>query len=294
MERENFSTWILAARPKTLVASVCPVVIATAMAYAVHAHHWLSALAALLGAVLIQIGTNFANDYFDFKKGADTPHRLGPVRVTQAGLVSPDAMMRATTSVFGLASLIGLYLIWRGGWPVVAIGIASVLAGVWYTGGPRPMGYLGLGDIFVFIFFGPVALIGAYYVQALEITTPVMLASLAPGFLITAILVVNNLRDIDEDRQTGKKTLAVRLGRSFTRGEYLSLVGLAALTPIFLYLRSGEHPASLLAVLVIIAAIPAFKTIFTKTDGPSLNRLLAQTGGLLTIYSVLFSVGWLL
>src|SRR5713226_977713 len=294
MAQQKLSTWILAARPKTLVASVCPVIIATAMAHSSQAHHWPSALAALLGAVLIQIGTNFTNDYFDFQKGADTPRRLGPVRVTQAGLISPQEMKRATVLVFGLASVIGLYLIRRGGWPVVIIGTASILAGILYTGGPYPLGYLGLGDLFVFIFFGPVALAGTYYVQALDITTPVVIASFAPGFLITGILVVNNLRDIDEDRQTGKKTLAVRLGRSFTRGEYFSVIGLASLIPVLLYIRSGKHFASLIAVLVIVAAIPAFKTAFTKTDGPSLNRLLAQTGGLLTIYSVLFSLGWLL
>lgn len=294
MAQEKLSAWILAARPKTLVASACPVIIATAMAYESQVHHWPSALAALLGAVLIQIGTNFANDYFDFQKGADTPLRLGPIRVTQAGLISPERMKGATVMVFGLASLIGLYLIWRGGWPVFIIGMASILAGILYTGGPHPLGYLGLGDLFVFIFFGPVALIGGYYVQALTITTPVVIASLAPGFLITAILVVNNLRDIDEDRYTGKKTLAVRLGKDFTRAEYLSLIGLASLIPVLLYVRSGEHPASLLAVLVIVTALPAFKISFTKSDGPSLNRLLAQTGGLLAIYSVLFSIGWLL
>jgi 1,4-dihydroxy-2-naphthoate polyprenyltransferase len=294
MARWQLSTWILAARPKTLVASICPVVIATAMAYGSQVHHWPSALAALLGAVLIQIGTNFANDYSDFQKGADTPRRLGPLRVTQAGLISAEEMKRATALVFGLASLIGLCLIWRAGWPMLIIGIASILAGVLYTGGPYPLGYLGLGDLFVFIFFGPVALVGAYYVQALAITSPVVIASFAPGFLITAILVVNNLRDIDEDRQTGKKTLAVRLGRGFTLGEYFFVIGLASLIPILLYIRSGEHPASLLSVLVIVAAVPAFKTALTKTDGPSLNRLLGQTGELLTVYSVLFSLGWLL
>ena len=233
------AVWILAARPKTLWASISPVVIGIAMAFGDGGFHAPAALVALACSVLIQVATNFANDLFDYQKGADTEARQGPMRVTQAGLVTPGMMKRGILVVLTLTLLGGLYLIWRGGWPAALIGVLSVTAGLLYTGGPRPLGYLGLGDLFVLIFFGPVAVAGTYYVQALTVNATVIVAGLAPGLLSVAILAVNNLRDADEDRRTGKRTLAVRFGPGFTRAEYIIAVVVACILPLVLYLDSG-------------------------------------------------------
>lgn len=294
MARLKLSVWVLAARPKTLWAAVAPVLIGTAMAFGDRAGHWPSALAALVGAVSIQIGTNFANDYFDFKKGADQHERLGPTRMTQAGLIKPYAMRTATIFAFSLALLVGIYLVWRGGWPIAIIGLLSILLGIMYTGGPYPLGYHGLGEVFVLIFFGPVAVGGTYYVQALDINSIVLLAGLPPGLFSVAILAVNNLRDIKSDELAGKKTLAVLFGRTFARMEYLLAITIATLLPVFFCLTTHRHFFSLLTLLVLLAAAPAFKTLLGKTDGPALNNVLAATGMLLLLYSVIFSVGWLL
>jgi len=284
----------MAARPKTLWAAIAPVIIGTAMAYGDGGWHWPSALAALFSAVLIQIGTNFANDYSDFKKGTDTGERLGPVRVTQAGLVKPSAMKRTTAIVFSLAIIAGAYLVWRGGWPIVVIGVLSILFGILYTAGPYPLGYNGLGEIFVLIFFGPVAVGGTYYVQTLSIDATVLLAGLSPGLFSVAILTVNNLRDIDGDARAGKRTSAVRFGAGFARYEYLACVAVACVLPFFLFINSGDHVYSLAALLVVPAAIPTFKIVLAKSDGPALNEALAATGRLLLLFSVLFSCGWVL
>ena len=287
------AVWFLAARPKTLWASVAPVVVGTAMAVDDGGFHAPSALAALACAVLIQVATNFANDIFDFEKGADTESRQGPLRVTQAGLVTPGMMKRGIAAVLTLTLLGGLYLVWRGGWPAALIGIFSVAAGLLYTGGPRPLGYMGLGDLFVLVFFGPVAVAGTYYVQALSVNATVIAAGLAPGLLSVAILAVNNLRDADEDRRTGKRTLAVRFGCGFARREYVAAVVAACLTPLALYLASGQRPWSVAATAVAAAALPAFRRIFVF-EGPSLNPVLADTAKLLLLYSAVFSVGWVL
>lgn len=294
MSESKLRIWILAARPKTLWAAIAPVLIGTALAFEAIAGHWPSALAALVGAVLIQIGTNFANDYFDFKKGADQHQRLGPTRMTQAGLIKPRSMKTAAAITFSLALLVGVYLVWRGGWPIAVIGLLSILFGIMYTGGPYPLGYHGLGEIFVLIFFGPVAVGGTYYVQALDIDAIVLLAGLSPGLFSVAILTVNNLRDIKADSLAGKKTLAVRFGRTFVRIQYLLSLVVASLLPVFFYLVTYQHFYSLLTALVLLAAVPALKTVFVKTDGPALNNVLAATGKLLLLYSVIFSVGWLL
>ncbi len=291
----TLKTWILAARPKTLAAGMAPVIMGGAMARVDHAFHAPALLCALLGALLIQVGTNFANDYFDFVKGTDTEERVGPLRATQAGLVSPRTMLAATVIVFALALLPGGYLIHRGGMPILIIGLVSIACGVLYTGGPFPLGYLGLGDLFVLVFFGPVAVAGTYYVQARMVTQDAVIAGIAAGLWSTAILTVNNLRDMEGDRRSGKRTLAVRFGRTFARVEYLACVLLAGIAiPLYLGLYPGTHPGALLAALSVPAAIPALRAVFSSTDGEQLNNTLAATGKLLLLYAVLFSAGWLL
>lgn len=292
----NFQTWILAVRPKTLWAAFAPVLIGVAMAQADGVMHAPSALAALLGAFLIQIGTNFANDYGDFKKGVDAQNRQGPLRVTQAGLVTPRAMLRATVLVFFLAALVSAYLVWRAGWPIVIIAVLSIGSGVLYTVGPRPFGYVGLGDLFVLIFFGPVAVGGTYYVQALGCPPAVLLAGLAPGLLAVAILVVNNLRDVEGDARAGKRTLAVRFGETFARVEYaLCVVGATVLVPVALVLcQGGRHRLVLVATLALpLMAVP-LKTVLITGTGATLNPALGGTARGLLIYSVLFALGWVL
>lgn len=286
--------WFLAARPKTLWAAVSPVIIGCALAYADNGWHWLSALASLFGAVMIQIGTNFANDYADFKKGTDAEERLGPVRVTQAGLVKPEVMKKATAFVFGLAVLAGFYLVWRGGWPVVVIGLLSILFGILYTSGPYPLGYNGLGEIFVLIFFGPVAVGGTYYVQTFQINTTVLLLGLSPGLFSIAILTVNNLRDIKGDKKAGKKTLAVRFGAGFARFQYVFSVVVAVVIPSLLYFYSSERVYSLISLITLLAAVPVFRLILSKAEGVILNEILAKTGVLLLLFSLLVSIGWIL
>lgn len=294
MPESKLKIWALAARPKTLWASISPVIIGTALAYEDGKAHWLSAFIALFGAVLIQIGTNFANDYFDHTRGADTQERLGPQRMTQAGLVTPFAMKIAFLIVFALAFISGLYLIWRCGWPIFIVGALSIIFGILYTAGPYPLGYKGLADLFVLIFFGPVAVGGTYYVQALEINPIVILAGFSPGLISTAILTVNNLRDIETDKKAGKLTLAVRFGETFARFEYLISLFIACLIPIGLWYLTGSHFYSIASVFIIIMAAPAIKTIFSHIDGPALNKVLADTGKLLLLYSALFSAGWII
>jgi len=287
-----FSVWLLAVRPKTLGAAVAPILIGTAMAYAVDKGHAVAALAALLGALLIQIGTNFSNDYFDFVKGADTEERLGPIRATQAGLVTPEAMRRNFVVVFGLAVLVGIYLVYRGGWPIVIIGVLSIASGILYTGGPMPLGYLGLGDLFVLIFFGPVAVGGTFYVQTLELPLEVILAGFGPGLLATALLAVNNLRDEPTDKKVGKRTLAVRFGPAFARGEFLTAFSLALILPFILAFWTNGHWFACLSALIIIPGRSPIRQIISGVEGVELNETLAATGKLIILYSILFSFGW--
>jgi len=292
MSRSPLRIWLLAARPKTLAAGIAPVVMGTAMAAADARFHAMSAACALAGAVLIQIGTNFANDYFDAVKGSDTDDRIGPVRAVQAGLVSPGAMWLAAVLAFLAACAPGLYIVCRGGWPFVIVGLVSILCGVLYTGGPRPLGYIGLGDLFVLVFCGPVAVGGTYYVQALALPPEAVVAGLAPGLFSVAILTVNNLRDIEQDRIAGKRTLPVRFGRSFARVEYaVSLVAASAVIPSLLAWRTGRW-GGMASILALVAAIPTIHTVFTKTDGPALNAALARTGQLLLLFAIFFSAGW--
>ena len=286
--------WLLAIRPKTLPASIAPVLLGTAMAAGDGVADWPTALMALVGAVMIQIGTNLANDYFDFQKGADTAERVGPLRVTQAGLIKPNSMKCAIALVFSCAALTAIALILRAGWPIAVIAVLSILSGIFYTAGPRPLGYLGLGEIFVLIFFGPVAVAGTYYVQSFEINLAVILAGVPMGLFSAAILAVNNLRDIDTDRKSGKRTLAVRFGKSFAQLEYLIFIMLASLMPILIYVLVDDHPLILLSTSVLLLATPSIFAVFTKSSGPALNGALAYTGMLLLIYTAVFSVGWAL
>jgi 1,4-dihydroxy-2-naphthoate polyprenyltransferase len=286
--------WILAFRPKTLPAAVAPVVIGTAIAYGDGVMYLPMALMALFGALAIQIATNLANDYFDCLKGADTAERIGPVRVTQSGLIQPANVRAAMILIFTLAAVAAAVLILRAGWPILVIGVLSILSGIFYTAGPRPLGYIGLGEVFAFVFFGPVAVAGTYYVQALAVDWTVIAAGLAPGMFSVAILAVNNLRDMEGDRKANKRTLAVRFGRSFALNEYLFAIIVAALTPVLVYLMSGQHSWALAASAVLFPAIPVIKTVLTKQDGPSLNAALAATGQLLVIYAVIYSMGWII
>ena len=285
--------WVQAARPQTLGAAVAPVVVGTAMAVEAGAFHAVSALCAALGAVFIQIGTNFSNDYLDFVKGADRESRRGPTRATQAGWVSVKAMRRATILTFALAFASGLYLIWRGGWPVLAIGLCSIASGVWYTAGRWSLAYLGLADLFVLVFFGPVAVGGTYYVQALTVNGLVLVAGMAPGLLATGILLINNLRDREEDARANKKTLVVRFGRATGRRLYAACVIGAALVPIALVSWTDGHAWALAAVGVAVGAAPLLCRLWQANDDPrALNPLLARTARLLVAYSLVFSVGW--
>ena len=286
--------WLWASRPKTLPAAIAPVVVGTAMAYEAGGFHGMAAAAALLGAILIQVGTNFCNDYVDFKKGADTRHRKGPLRVTQAGLVSVRAMRNATVLVFTLALMTGIYLIARGGWPIALIGMLSIMAGIGYTAGKFPLAYIGLGDLFVLVFFGPVAVGGTYYVQTLEITPTVLIAGCATGLLATAILQVNNIRDVEEDRQANKKTLVVRFGRKFGTGLWAFCVVIAALIPLEMLVATAEHQWSASTLLILIPALAVFQRLRTETVMERLTPLLGWTSLLLLAHAVLFSVGWLL
>lgn len=289
----NIQPWVLAIRPKTLPASISPVFIGTMLAWADGIEHWLTASLCLAGALCLQVATNLTNDFFDFKNGVDTNDRIGPMRLTQSGLIKPWVVLTVGILFFVLAGFIAYFLIQRGGWPIAVIAICAILCGIFYTAGPRPLGYLGLGDILVFFFFGPVAVASTYYVQSLEINAAVILASVGPGLISTAILTVNNLRDIEGDRKSGKLTLAVRFGRSFAQTEYLFCILTAALWPILVYAVIQDHLAILSSCVICFMAIPAFKTILTKSDGPTLNAILAYTGKILLVYSLLLSLGWL-
>ena len=291
--RGGAGAWWLAARPRTLPAAAAPVAIGTALAVADGHGAILPATAALAGALLLQIGANLANDVFDFEKGVDTEARLGPPRAAQLGLLSTAALRRGTALVFGLAALVGLYLVARGGWPIAALGALSIAAGLAYTGGPYPLGYHGWGDAAVFLFFGIAAVCGTYWVQALALPPRVLGAALPVGALATAILVVNNLRDIETDRRAGKRTLAVRLGRRAARIEYGLLVIGAYATCALLWWAGSFSAWVLLPCLSLPLALRLVRRI-AREDGPSLNDALARTARLELAFALLFSAGWLL
>ncbi len=289
-KRNVVRAWMMASRPRTLSAAIIPVVVGTAMAVRDRVFDPWVALAAVFSAVMIQIGTNLANDLFDFKKGADTDTRLGPTRVTSAGLLTPREVERGMWVVFGLAAASGLYVVVVGGWPILVIGVACILAGIAYTAGPFPLGYNGLGDLAVFLFFGLVAVMGTYYAQARALTLDACLAAVAVGVLTTAILVVNNVRDADTDRAAGKRTVAVLLGRGAARAEYVLLLALAYATPIVLWLLRGASAWALLPLLTLPVAVRLARVVIT-TEGQALNRALAGTAQLLALYGALLALG---
>lgn len=284
----------MAARIRTLPASLAPVLVGTALAGYYHVFHPLRFLAALVGAIFIQVGTNLSNDYSDARRGADTEDRLGPVRVTAGGLVPPRQVLFATYISFGVAVLAGVYLIAVAGWALLAIGAASILAGVLYTGGPRPYGYEGLGELFVFLFFGVVAVVGSFFVQVKHLHWEAFALAVPVGLLAAAILVVNNVRDIESDRRAGKRTLAVRLGRARTRTLYATIIYLAYLLSPVTWIFGPLTAWVLLPWLTLPGAAPIVREVRNKVDGPSLNRALAQNGLLQLSFCVLLSAGLLL
>jgi 1,4-dihydroxy-2-naphthoate polyprenyltransferase len=286
----SFRAWVIAARPPTLSAAVVPVAVGTACAAAAGGLNPAPALAALIGALLLQIAANFANDVFDFEKGADTAERLGPVRAVQAGLLTPQSVRRGLGVVLVLALLVGVYLTVVAGPTIVAIGLASMLAAVAYTGGPYPLGYHGLGDVFVMLFFGFVAVMGTTFVQLGHVTELSVWAGVPVGALATAILVVNNLRDVATDRKAGKRTLAVRMGEKGAVLEYVLLVAVAYLVPLALFL-SGRAGLPVLAPLLTLPLAVRLVFAVARERGRALNPLLAGTAKLLFVHGLLFALG---
>ena len=286
--------WLMAARPRTLPVGLAPVLVGTALAGVEDVFHPLRFVAAVLGALFIQVGSNLSNDYSDARRGADTEERLGPVRVTAGGLVPPRQVLIATYVTFGLAVVCGAYLIAVAGWQLLLVGVASIVAGVLYTGGPRPYGYDGLGELFVFLFFGIVAVAGSYFVQTETLEWEAFALAVPAGLLASAVLVVNNYRDMDTDRRAGKRTLAVRLGRERTRTLYAAMVyGSYVLTPVT-WIFGQLSPWVLLPLLTVPLAAPVVRIVRNRTDGPTLNEALARTGMLELVFCVLLSAGVLL
>jgi 1,4-dihydroxy-2-naphthoate octaprenyltransferase len=287
--------WFMAARVRTLPAAVAPVLVGTALAVAETDDLRVGAfVAALLGAIFIQVGTNLSNDYSDARRGADTEDRLGPVRVTAGGLVPPRQVLIATYVSFGLAVLCGIYLVAVAGWVILLIGAASILAGVLYTGGPRPYGYEGLGELFVFLFFGVVAVTGSHYAQTEDLTWEAFALAVPVGLLASAILVVNNVRDLETDRRAGKRTLAVRLGRNRARGLYAGMVYGAFLTAPVPWILGSLSAWLFLPWVLLPLAVSLVRIVRNHTDGPTLNAALARTGMLQLLFCTLLSAALLL
>lgn len=283
--------WLEAARPRTLPAAVIPVMVGTALAAAHHAANYGSAVICLAFALLVQIGTNFANDYFDFVQGADTPERVGPRRAVAAGLIAPRTMLAAAWLVLGLAFAVGLLLVRQGGWILLPIGIVSIACAIAYTGGPFPLGYHGLGDVFVFIFFGLVAVGATFYVQAGSVPPDVVSCAAAIGLLAANILVANNYRDMETDVRAGKKTLVVRFGRKFSAWQYgLSHLG-ALLGPVALFVTGGYRWPVLLPLVLAPVATRLTHRLKASCDPAEQVALLGRTAAYLAVFGVLLSVG---
>ncbi len=284
------ASWVLAARPKTLSAASVPVVVGSAVAFELNGFRLGPALAALGGALLLQIGANFANDVYDYEKGADTAERLGPTRAVQARLITPAAMKRGMLVVFGLALALGAYLTAVAGPVILAIGIVSILSAIAYTGGPYPLGYNGLGDLFVFVFFGLVAVCGTAFVQLEQVPTLALWCSLPVGALATAILVVNNLRDHEQDARVGKRTLAVRWGPKAVIYEYGFLLAISYAVPLFLATSSAGGRFVLLPLLTLPLGRRLMRAVASE-KGRDLNARLAGTAKLLLLFGLLLTLG---
>ncbi len=282
--------WLLAARPKTLPVSAAPVIIGSAVAFSLEKFQLIPALVTLAAALLLQIGANLSNDLFDYLKGADTHERLGPTRVTQAGLLTPRQVIAGLIIVFGLAALCGIYLIAHAGWPILGIGVLAILSALAYTGGPYPLAYHGLGELFVFLFFGLAAVCGTVYIQSQSLPFAAWWAALPVGMIAMGVLTVNNLRDIATDRASGKNTLAVRFGEQGTRIEYTLWIVLAYLAPIGAVLTQASTAWVFLSWLSIPYAVKVVKLIFQQT-GRGLNQVLAKTGQLEFIFAIFYSIG---
>ncbi|MDQ8043235.1 MAG: 1,4-dihydroxy-2-naphthoate polyprenyltransferase [Solirubrobacteraceae bacterium] len=286
-------TWILAARPRTLPAAAAPVFVGTSVAIAADTFGALRFICALMGALFIQIGTNLANDYSDARRGADTEDRLGPVRVTAGGLVPPQHVLYGIWISFGIAVLFGAYLIAVAGWELLVIGVASIIAGVLYTGGPKPYGYAGLGEVFVFLFFGVVAVAGSTYAQVEHWPSVAIFASIPVGLLAAAVLVVNNVRDRETDSRVGKNTLAVRLGPERGRDLYTATLVVAYLAVIPIAL-AHHSPWVFITWLSAPLALKMNTTVRRHHDGPTLNGALGGTAQLELVFCVLLSAGILI
>jgi 1,4-dihydroxy-2-naphthoate octaprenyltransferase len=282
--------WWLASRPKTLSAAIAPVLVGSAVAFSADGFIFVAAFAALLVGLLIQVGTNFYNDYADFARGADTAERLGPMRVTQSGLLAPQTVRQGAIFTFSMAGLIGAYLIWLAGWPVALIGLAAILAGLAYTAGPWPLAYNGFGDLFAWIFFGFVAVCGTAYVQLRQVPFMGWMGGLALGAMITALLAVNNIRDIGTDRSAGRRTIPVIFGRNGGLIEYGFCLITAYLTPMFVFITFRQVLWYLLPIVTLPEAIRLFRFI-QVTEGRSLNKALAGTARLVLWYGVFMAVG---
>ncbi|AOS45513.1 1,4-dihydroxy-2-naphthoate octaprenyltransferase [Lacunisphaera limnophila] len=283
--------WLEAARPRTLPAAVIPVMVGTALAAAHGAADYVQAVVCLTFAVLVQIGTNFANDYFDFVQGADTPARVGPRRAVAAGLIAPGRMLAATAGVLGVAFAVGLVLVIKGGWVLLPIGILSIVCAVAYTGGPFPLGYNGLGDVFVFIFFGLVAVGATFYVQTGGVTSDVVSCAAAIGLLAANILVANNYRDVETDTRAGKRTLVVRFGRRFAVWQYAGSHLVALLCPVALLVTGGYRWPILLPLLLTPQAMALTHRLARSSEPAEQIALLGRTALYLAAFGVLLSVG---
>lgn len=284
--------WLTASRPKTLIAGISPVLIGTTLSLSAGVFNPIIFLFTLLTAMGIQITANLANDYFDFIKGADK-ERKGPLRVMQAGLVSSRTMKSAIVLSMAMTFLLGTVLIHRGGFAVACLLVLALILALLYTAGPFPLAYIGLGDVFVLVFYGPVSVMGTYYLQTDLLTSSAFLAGIAPGCLSTAILVANNVRDVEEDRKAQKKTLPVRLGINFGKLQYISMILIALLPSAYFSL---SHPFSALAFLILIPAIPLMYSLLRekKRDPAILNHIFVNTGKLLWMFTLLFCIGWML
>ena len=282
--------WILAARLKTLTAAISPVILGCALAYHDGSFYFFICIMTILAAVLIQIGANFANDVFDFQKGTDRDDRFGPTRVTQSGLISAKKMKKAMWQTFALAICVGFYLAFIGGWPIVWIGLASIAAGIVYTGGPYPLGYHGWGDVFVFIFFGLIAVPGSYYLQSGTVNEMSFWMGAVTGMLATAILVVNNLRDADTDKLSGKRTLAVRFGKKFSKIQYSILILIPFLLPLYIWWNIENELSLLITIIALPISFHLINQIFSLT-GSDLNIVLARTARFLFLFTLLLCAG---